>query len=319
MAATPTKTPATISTALVRAADLPINDTNELMKLADILYKGGVAPKGVGRPEALAAIILMGREVGLGHVQACQSIMYVNGRLSMWGDAMLALVRRSGLMVKFQERLEGAGDDRIAHCVVQRKGEEEKDFTFSVNDAKRAGLWDKKGPWQEYPNRQLQMRARSWALRDTFTDVLCGLAAIEEVNDFQEIGPKVTVQTPAAETPPAPAHSLPPTSSPPASFEPAAIQQPAAPSANGQHVDGELMITDEQLQALASLREPFLLRHANVSPRVNPAAYQQEWLRFLSRWKVDSAKKLTQSQATEAYELMREPSEKLNEELAKFF
>ena len=50
-------------------------------------------------------------------------------------------------------------------------------------DAKRAGLWTKAGPWQTYPRRMLQMRARSFALRDAFPDVLKGLISVEEALD----------------------------------------------------------------------------------------------------------------------------------------
>ncbi|GIV50961.1 MAG: hypothetical protein KatS3mg038_1482 [Candidatus Kapaibacterium sp.] len=52
---------------------------------------------------------------------------------------------------------------------------------FRVKDAKLAGLWAKPGPWQQFPHRMLQMRARSWALRDTFPDVLRGVVAAEEL------------------------------------------------------------------------------------------------------------------------------------------
>jgi hypothetical protein len=52
--------------------------------------------------------------------------------------------------------------------------------TFSVADAIRAGLWRKPGPWCDYPRRMLQMRARAFALRDAFPDVLGGLYLREE-------------------------------------------------------------------------------------------------------------------------------------------
>ena len=53
--------------------------------------------------------------------------------------------------------------------------------SFSVIDAKRAGLWKKEGPWLDYPKRMLQMRARAFALRDAFADVLGGLYVREEI------------------------------------------------------------------------------------------------------------------------------------------
>jgi hypothetical protein len=46
---------------------------------------------------------------------------------------------------------------------------------LSVADAK-GRLWTRKGPWEHYPQRMLQMRARAFALRDGFADVLRGPA-----------------------------------------------------------------------------------------------------------------------------------------------
>jgi hypothetical protein len=45
----------------------------------------------------------------------------------------------------------------------------------------------KEGPWQTYPRRMLTMRARSWALRDGFADVLRGLSIREEVDDYDPV------------------------------------------------------------------------------------------------------------------------------------
>jgi hypothetical protein len=51
-----------------------------------------------------------------------------------------------------------------------------------MEDAKRAGLLGKDN-WKNYPRRMLQMRARSWALRDCFSDVLLGMRLAEELQD----------------------------------------------------------------------------------------------------------------------------------------
>ena len=69
--------------------------------------------------------------------------------------------------------------------------------TFSAEDAKRAGLAGKSGPWTQYPDRMMQLRARAFALRDTFADKLRGINVREEVQDYQVIdapdGPPVGV------------------------------------------------------------------------------------------------------------------------------
>ena len=57
---------------------------------------------------------------------------------------------------------------------------------FSMQDAKQAGLTGKQGPWSQYPRRMLQMRARAFALRDVFADVLRGVHVAEEAQDISE-------------------------------------------------------------------------------------------------------------------------------------
>jgi hypothetical protein len=138
----------------------------------------------------------------------------IDGRPTIWGDAALALVQASGLLIKIEERIEilevqtkhqssdwphdgkasGTGHQRpdqcadrtsaktrTAICRVLRSGRSEPIIrTFSVEDAKRAGLWQKPGPWKDYPKRMLMMRARAFALRDAFPDVLMGLYIREE-------------------------------------------------------------------------------------------------------------------------------------------
>jgi hypothetical protein len=137
-------------------------------------------------------------EVGLSPIAALQRMAIIDGRPTIWGDAALALVEASGLLVKIEERIEingsqsgqssqephqshDRGDTRAAICQVLRSGRSETIIrTFSIEDAKRAGLWQKPGPWTDYPERMLMMRARAFALRDAFPDVLMGLYLREE-------------------------------------------------------------------------------------------------------------------------------------------
>jgi hypothetical protein len=79
-----------------------------------------------------------------------------------------------------------------ATCCIQRKGRQAVIRKFTQADAKKAGLWGKAGPWQNYPTRMLQCRARAWAIRDAYPDALRGIAIAEEQRDIpraQEVAP----------------------------------------------------------------------------------------------------------------------------------
>jgi hypothetical protein len=132
--------------------------------------------------------IMHGLEVGLRPLAALQSIAVINGMPCVWGDGMLGLVRDSGLLEDIEEAYEGSGDDLAAICTLKRKGQHTPiTGRFTVAMAKKAGLWEKQGPWQGYPSRMLKMRARSWALRDGFADVLRGIRSAEEVLDMGDL------------------------------------------------------------------------------------------------------------------------------------
>ena len=142
-----------------------------------------MAPQGFEKPETCLVGILQGMEMGLSPLFALQRMAIVDGRLTIWGDGALALVLRSGLCVSITEWLEGDDESEwISHCEVLREGWDRPiTRSFAVQDAKRANLWHKQGPWTEYPKRMLQMRARAFALRDVFADVLGGLYFREEI------------------------------------------------------------------------------------------------------------------------------------------
>ncbi len=99
---------------------------------------------------------------------------------------LLRLFAAPELLEYMQETAEGD----TAVCRIKRNGQPEEVRTFSQADAKAAGLAGKSGPWSQYPARMRQMRARAFALRDVFADVLKGLAVAEELQDIQAEQPK---------------------------------------------------------------------------------------------------------------------------------
>lgn len=154
----------------------------EAMQIADLLAGSDIVPKDYQRkPGNILVAMQWGAEIGLQPLQAMQNIAVINGRPSIWGDAMLALVRSSGLLDFIREELSEDGTKAI--CTVKRKGEEPTVSEFSMEDAKKAGLSGKQGPWTQYPKRMMKLRARSYALRDVFPDVLKGMAIAEEEKD----------------------------------------------------------------------------------------------------------------------------------------
>ena len=127
-----------------------------------------------------------GAELGMKPMQSLQGIAVINGKPSLYGDALMGLVLDSGKCEFIRERIELADGEAVAICESKRKDQpQERVSTFSVPDAKKAGLWGKSGPWSLYPMRMLTMRARAFNLRDNFADVLRGMSVAEEVEDIK--------------------------------------------------------------------------------------------------------------------------------------
>jgi len=162
----------------------PTNLT-EAIALSKLIAGSELAPKDYkGKPANVLIAMQMGAEVGLAPMAALQNIAVINGRPSLWGDAALGIVQVSPMYEWHKEEIKGEGDLRTAFCQVKRKNQEPYTATFSVLQAKKAQLWGKPGPWQTYPDRMLQMRARGFALRDKFSDALRGLILAEEAMDI---------------------------------------------------------------------------------------------------------------------------------------
>lgn len=156
----------------------PIIPTNieEVFRLASAIAKSGMAPRGMDKAEQLTVAIMHGLEVGLTPLMSVQNIAVVNGRPTIWGSAIPALLWSKGF--KIDESIA----DNVASCTVTRPDGHKITRTFSEADARKAGLWGKAGPWTQYPGRMLQMRARGLAARDGAADALSGLYLQEEID-----------------------------------------------------------------------------------------------------------------------------------------
>jgi len=159
----------------------------EVMQYSTAIAKSSFCPKDYrNKPEDILVAIQMGLEVGLKPMQALQNIAVINNRPCLWGDGALAVVQASGQLESIEETVQGdLQTNAVATCVLKRKGmHAETKRQFSIEDARRAKLLNKPGPWQDYRSRMLQMRARGFALCDAFADILKGLNIREEVEDI---------------------------------------------------------------------------------------------------------------------------------------
>lgn len=157
----------------------------------DVVWLATVAaeaqPQRWKRKADACLAIVVGMEAGFTPAQALQKLYVVNGKVAMECEAATALVISSPLCESLDWRYEGREQDSDFACIAtaKRSGQPKPvECSFSVADAKKAGLWGKSGPWSQYPKRMLRARAVGFLLRDRFPDVLCGISILEEVQDY---------------------------------------------------------------------------------------------------------------------------------------
>jgi hypothetical protein len=165
----------------------------------------------------IAIGIMKGMEIGLPPVTALSTICVINNRPCLWGDGAVALVSRSGKLEYIKDSSTGDWNkgDYVHTVTVKRKDStEEITRSFGFADAKAASLIGKKGPWSAgYGPRMCFNRARAWALRDAFSDVLLGIGIAEEVRDIPPEGTPET-RTDISSLDDAPAQIAAPTADP---------------------------------------------------------------------------------------------------------
>lgn len=184
-------------------------DVSEAGRLAVAIIRAGLCPdsyKDSGTPNESKVMIgiLKSLEVGLPPITGLSTIAIINGKPSVYGDGLSALLQKSGALVKREieeigdRPAEGSqiGDWPDSYGVrvrLHRKGQEEPyEGEFTVGAAKRAKLWMnvKRDPWIKYPKRMMMWRAFGFAVRDGFSDCLSGLWLAEEVEDMGPATPE---------------------------------------------------------------------------------------------------------------------------------
>lgn len=168
------------------ATFVPTN-MDEVKRMAQWAAVGGMAPKSLTEGKnveqataACAIAIMAGAELGLTPMMSLRSYAVVNGRPTLWGDGLIAVVMKSSAY-KVGSLKRGYDEaKKLGWCEAERTDGTAWREEFTEAQAKKAGLLNKKGPWQEYPDVMMTRRAISKCLNFLFADVLGGFVTEDE-------------------------------------------------------------------------------------------------------------------------------------------
>lgn len=123
-------------------------------------------------PEGIFAIIQKAKATNVNPLDALNGGMYyVHGKVEMSAFMMNQLIRQSGHSISKDHK----SDDTA--CILHGKRVDTGDAwteIFSINDAKRAGIYREGTGWTKYPKNMLFARALSNLARMLFPDVIMG-------------------------------------------------------------------------------------------------------------------------------------------------
>lgn len=142
----------------------------DVLRLAETLAqaRGGFIPSHFQNAAQVAAVILAGRELGVGPMAALRSFYLVNGKLGMDASFVSGRMLAHGIALEWLR-----DDDECASVRLTRAGMPPYTSTFSRADAERAGLWGS-ATWRKYPRAMLRARAITAGARAYAADCFAG-------------------------------------------------------------------------------------------------------------------------------------------------
>jgi len=138
-----------------------------------------------GSAQAIFAILLAGRELGLGVMGSLRGFHSVEGRPCMAADLMRALVLASGKAEYFvcTERT-----TERATWQAQRKGAPQPStLSYTIEEAQAAGLIKPRSGWEKHPADMLAKTASAKLCRLDYPDVTFGLYTPAELGHDEEL------------------------------------------------------------------------------------------------------------------------------------
>lgn len=155
---------------------LNLSDWNVMKEQAAVMIKSGFLPYGIKTEAQAISLGLAGKELGIGFMESIRSIHVIQGKPTISPQLMLALARRTGLLVDFQVKEEATK----ARVMLKRKGQSEFWCEFGDKEAKEMGLINKDN-YRKQKGTMFLWRAISKAMRFVFPDVLLGMYQPEEL------------------------------------------------------------------------------------------------------------------------------------------
>lgn len=138
---------------------------------------------GLNNPEQGMAIMLKGHELGVGLAASFEFIKPIEGKPCLVPMGALALIQNSPLIegIKIEDLADKSGNPTGCKVWMKRVNGFEYTVTWTMEDAKRAGVVKAGSGWEKYPANMLRWRAIGFCADVVCPDVLGGLKRADEL------------------------------------------------------------------------------------------------------------------------------------------
>ena len=168
-----------------------MNDLPSVQALGTAIATSGMF--GCDKPEQGVIIALQCIAENKAPLEMAKNYHLVKGKLTKRADSMLADFKRSGGKIKWgdlknREAQSGTFTDPDGNVY---------DVSYSIDDAKAAGVYNSKAdsPWQKTPAAMMRARLVSETLRAIAPEIVTGVYTPEEAAQFDDVQPTQFTQT----------------------------------------------------------------------------------------------------------------------------
>lgn len=196
------------SVALKDGALAPANASELVRTIKQIAAGGGFPERFDTEQKQIAAYNLAHSLMGGNWQIALNNIAIIKGAMCIYGELPGAIAEQTKEVAEkkvycvdaeYNEICTGnknLGAEPFAGvCVIQRKGREKKEFTYTLAEATKAGQYPSgpHSPWTKFTKIMLMRKAMGMAIKFEFPDALCGAPIAEydfdEAPDLKDVTP----------------------------------------------------------------------------------------------------------------------------------
>ncbi|MDJ0828040.1 MAG: hypothetical protein QNJ16_21365 [Rhodobacter sp.] len=163
-----------------KRSGLQLDSFESMQRFASACYAAGTLGTRNSREKAIAVAVVQmqyGAELGMGPMESLSSISVIGGRPVLNSAAIAARIKASG---KYDFTVDEFNSEKCELTVINNDGQVLGSSTFSLDDAKTAGLLGGNQNWKKYPRNMLFARCVTNAARLYCADVFIGAVYSEE-------------------------------------------------------------------------------------------------------------------------------------------